>query len=262
MKDITRALKTQYEDSRNFKQRTALHARFATNRYGWYRWIFDQFELGDKVRILELGCGPGALWKRNLERVPDSSLIVLSDFSAGMLRDCAANLGPGSARIKFCQLDAALLPFRDQGFDSVVANMMLYHVPERARAISDIRRVLTPKGALYATTTGRAYMREIQETAWRILDVSPRTASAELFGLETGFEQLRAVFPRVETRRYHTSLRVTETQPLLDYFLSMKPLVSPSPDRLSALREHFDGMIAEQGEIAIPMDLGMLIARS
>jgi len=262
MKDPANALKAQYEDSRNFRQRTALHARFGTNRYGWYQWVFDQFEQSDTARILELGCGPGALWKRNLDRTSDAALIVLSDFSAGMLRDCARNLGPGGTRVRLCQLDAALLPYRDQSFDTVVANMMLYHVPDRARALRDIRRVLTPTGALYATTTGRAYMRELQETAWRILGVSRRATSAELFGLETGWEQLRAVFPRVETRRYETSLRVTETQPLLDYFLSMKPLVSPPPDRLSALREHFEGIISRQGEIALPVDMGMLIARN
>jgi ubiquinone/menaquinone biosynthesis C-methylase UbiE len=262
MSDPADALKAQYEDSRNFRQRTALHARFGTNRYGWYRWIFDQIELGDKPRILELGCGPGAMWKRNLERTPDAALVVVSDFSAGMLRDAAENIGTQSARVRFCQIDASLLPFSDNSFDTVIANMMLYHVPERPRAIRDIRRVLTSSGALYATTTGRAYMREVQEDAWRILGVDRRAASAKRFGLETGYEQLRAAFSQVETRRYESSLRVTETQPLMDYFLSMKPMISPSAERLSALREHFDSIIAQHGEIAIPMDMGMLIARN
>ncbi len=48
----------------------------------------------------------------------------------------------------------------------------------------------------------------------------------------------------------------------MDYFLSMKPMISPSAERLSALREHFDSIIAQHGEIAIPMDMGMLIARN
>ncbi len=262
MNEPADALKVQYQDSRNFRQRTALHARFGTNRYSFYRWVFDQFELGQRPRILELGCGPGALWKPNLVRTPDAALVVISDFSAGMLRDAAANLGAASSRVRLCQIDASLLPFREGSFDTVVANMMLYHVPERARAIRDIQRALTPTGALYATTTGRAYMRELQETTWRILGVSGRVASAERFGLESGYEQLRAVFARVETRRYESALRVTETQPLLDYFLSMKPLIAPTPERLAALRAHFDDIIAAHGEIAIPMDLGMLIARN
>jgi SAM-dependent methyltransferase len=207
-----------------------------------------------------LGCGPGILWKQNLDRI-SSGIIVLSDFSAGMLRDCWQNLGAHVSRFRFCQLDATTLPFRDQSVDAVVANMMLYHVENRPGALRDIRRVLRPGGALYATTTGRKYMRELQETTNRILGVPPRATSAERFGLETGYEQLAAVFACVKIIRYENSLRVTEIQPLMDYFLSMTPFISAPAERWSALRQHFEGIITTRGEIYIPTDMGMLIAR-
>jgi len=258
--DSANALKEQYRDSGNFVQRLALHRRFGTNRYGWYRWVFDQLVLSSAPRILEVGCGPGALWKRNLERTPARTFMVLSDFSAGMLRDCAHNLGNGAGRVRLCQLDARRLPFRDHSFDTIVANMMLYHVADRANAIRDIRRVLMEGGSLYATTTGSRYMREINEAAWRILDVPPRATSADRFGLESGHRQLGAIFSRVETRRYESSLRVTQSGPLMEYFLSMRPLIDPAPDRWTALRGYFAELIARDGEIVIPMDIGMLIA--
>ena len=258
--DSANALKEQYRDSGNFVQRLTLHRRFGTNRYGWYRWVFEQLELGRDPKILELGCGPGALWKRTLEYTPASTFIVLSDFSAGMLGDCAHNLGTHAGRVRFCQLDARCLPFRDHSFDTIVANMMLSHVADRANAIRDIRRVLTEGGSLYATTIGYRYMREINEAAWRILDVPPRATSAERFGLESGYEQLRATFSQVEARRYDSSLRVTESGPLLEYFLSMRPLIDPEPGRWAALRGYFAELIARDGEIVIPMDIGMLIA--
>ena len=47
------ALKEQYKDSSNFRKRTALHARFGTNRYSFYRWVFDQFELAS-VRAMRI----------------------------------------------------------------------------------------------------------------------------------------------------------------------------------------------------------------
>ena len=50
------ALKEQYKDSSNFRKRTALHARFGKNRYSFYRWVFDQFDLARVSAILELGC--------------------------------------------------------------------------------------------------------------------------------------------------------------------------------------------------------------
>lgn len=260
MKEARTALKEQYKDSSNFRKRAALAGKFGANKYGWYRWVFDQFGLNGHRTVLELGCGPGILWKHNLDRVPEGT-VVLSDFSAGMLRDCARNLGGHAARFRFCQLDGTALPFRDRSVDTVVANMMFYHVENRAAALRDIRRVLSQGGAFYATTTGHAYMRELLAETNRILGVSPRAASAERFGLETGYQQLAGVFAQVETIRYENSLRVTETQPLMDYFLSMTPFITAPPERWTALREHFDGIIRERGGIDIPVAMGMLIGR-
>jgi SAM-dependent methyltransferase len=260
MKDAASVLKEQYRDSSNFRKRAVLVGTFSTNRYGWYRWVFDQFELAEARSILELGCGPGTLWKQNLDRTPDAAQVVLSDFSAGMLRDCVRNLREHASRFRFCRLDGARLPFRRRSLDIVIANMMLYHLIDRSGALRDILSTLAPRGVFYATTTGRNFMRELQDTTYQILGSPGRPASAELFGLETGYEQLKDVFGHVEIRRYENSLRVTNVQPLMDYFLSMTPFLSAPPERWSALRQHFETIIDEGGEIFIPIDMGMLIA--
>jgi len=49
-------------------------------------------------------------------------------------------------------------------------------------------------------------------------------------------------------------------EPLVDYFGSMEPFISPQPERWTALREYFQNAINENGEIVIPIDIGMLIA--
>jgi ubiquinone/menaquinone biosynthesis C-methylase UbiE len=260
MKQGITALQQQYRDSSNFRKRSALHGKFSSNRYPWYRWVYDQLDLSSDPVVLELGCGPGSLWKWNLDRIPPRSTIVASDFSAGMLRDSGRNLGDSRSRLSFCQLDAALLPFRASCLDAVVANMMFYHVSDRPTALRDIRRVLRPNGRFYATTTGREYMRELNAAATRILQIPRRTPSAERFGLENGFAQLQSVFAQVEIRRYHNELRVTEVAPLIDYFASMEPLISPAPERWPLLREFFENAINERGTIVIPIDVGMLIA--
>jgi ubiquinone/menaquinone biosynthesis C-methylase UbiE len=261
MKQGLTALQQQYRDSSNFRKRSVLVGKFSTNRYPWYRWVYDQFEeLNSRSAVLELGCGPGSLWKRNLDRIPAGSTIVLSDFSAGMLRDSKVNLGAKSARFSFYQLDAARLPFRAACFNAVVANMMFYHVENRPGALQDIRRVLRPGGRFYATTTGRGYMRELNAAASRVLQIPGRTPSAERFGLENGFELLQSTFAQVETRRYQNELRVNEVQPLIDYFASMEPFISPQPERWEALRDYFETMMKQRGEIVIPIDVGILIA--
>jgi ubiquinone/menaquinone biosynthesis C-methylase UbiE len=57
------------------------------------------------------------------------------------------------------------LPFKDRSFDAVVAMLMLYQIEDRPAAFDEIRRVLRRGGALYASTMGRAHMRELREIA-------------------------------------------------------------------------------------------------
>jgi hypothetical protein len=106
------------------------------------------------------------------------------------------------------------------------------------------------------------YMRELNGVVSGILQIPRHTPSAERFGLENGFELLQSVFAQVEVKRYQNELRVTEVQPLIDYFASMEPLISPRPERWAALREYFQHIIGEQAEIVIPIDVGILIARN
>ncbi len=60
----------QYRDVSNLDARIALHERFSTATRMLPAWIFDQFDLSSAARALELGCGTGALWNINRERVP------------------------------------------------------------------------------------------------------------------------------------------------------------------------------------------------
>jgi ubiquinone/menaquinone biosynthesis C-methylase UbiE len=53
--------------------------------------VFDHYDFPDGVKILELGCGNGAIWKANSPRISPAWEVILSDFSEGMLRDAEIN---------------------------------------------------------------------------------------------------------------------------------------------------------------------------
>src|SRR3712207_168217 len=154
-------LAEQYRNASNLSARMQLHERFGTNRYNWHRWLFDHFNLSASADILELGCGPGTLWRENLDRIPAGWRIILSDLSDGMLEEARHTLAESAHRFAFEQIDAQALPYPDEHFDAVVANHMLYHVPDRAKALAEIRRVLRPGGRLFAATNGRNHLREL-----------------------------------------------------------------------------------------------------
>jgi len=264
-------VKRQYSNASNLSARIALHERFSTNSYDLQRWIFDHFELPDKTSVLEIGCGPGRLWTENLDRLPDGWSITLTDASPGMVTEARVRLG-SNRHFEFRVADAQELPFEEESFDAVVANHMLYHVPNRERVFSGIAHVLKPGGILYAATNGAGHMRETGRLKHILDSAHPVNASTREplgFDLENGAEQLSPWFSEVTLRRYESALVVTEAEPLVEYLLS-----GPAADtevrgsnahefglRVSDLIEHLGEELASRGAIHITKEVGMFVAR-
>jgi ubiquinone/menaquinone biosynthesis C-methylase UbiE len=253
-------LREQYKDGSNLYARMRLHARFSTNRYGIFRWIFDQLKLSETARVLELGSGTAQLWMRNADRVPREWKIVLSDFSFGMLNESRANLASIERPFAIAQADAQALPFRDGIFDAVITNFMLYHVPDVPLAMREIRRVLIPDGSCCAATLGKEHLREFDELVRRFVGVPRMSSAASHFGLENGGDLMRTAFPTVEILKYHDGLVVTEAQPLIDYLNSSVARARANAEQENALRQHIEGEIAARGSIHITKDAGLFIA--
>ncbi|MDQ3653990.1 MAG: class I SAM-dependent methyltransferase [Chloroflexota bacterium] len=214
-------LTTQYRTNRNLSRRFDLHRRFSTNSYGWHRWVFDHFLLPEDALILELGCGVGSLWLENRDRIPRDWQITISDFSPGMIDGARQQLRDVAPNISFEVIDVVSIPHADRAFDGVIANHMLYHVPDRSRALREIRRVLRPGGRLYASTNGRLHMWELDELIRRHAPEVEHDDVAGRFGLENGSEQLEPWFVEVDRHVYQDSLEITEAEPLLEYARSM-----------------------------------------
>lgn len=262
MLDQKYLLKAQYHNASNLNARVQLHRRFSTNKYGWCLWVFDQLDLPPQSRILELGCGPGGLWLGNIHRIPEDWDIVLSDLSCGMLQDAQRDLGTNQGRFHFATVDARSIPFDDKSFDVVIANHMLYHVPDRSAAFSEIRRVLSPGGRVYAATNGRAHLQELRELVERF-DPSIAFGTRDYsFSLENGSAQLSKWFHMVTLRLYEDSLAITEADPLVAYILSSvgnarSVLVG---DKLAELVTSIERELTLHGVIHITKDLGIFEA--
>lgn len=260
-RDQTYLLNSQYKDATNFGARVDLHRRFSVNTYGFHHWVFDHFKLDEGSKLLELGCGSGELWRSNRERIPASWQITLTDFSPGMLQAAHQRLGEG--RFAYEVVDAQTQPFADASFDAVIANHMLYHIPDLPRALAEIRRVLKPAGYLYASTFGREHMRELDELVWKHWPNSPWKGLGESspFILENGQEKLAPFFAQITLDTYEDALKVAEAEPLAAYAFS---------GRLGSLltremRESFTNLIrqelARRGTIHITKASGMFEAR-
>ena len=267
----------QYKDASNLEARKRLHQRFSTNTYPWHRWVFDHLELSVGARVLELGCGPAWLWVENADRIPQAWEVTLSDFSEGMLAEAKRNVQGLNGSFSFRQLDAQDVPFDDASFDAVIANHMLYHVPDIPKALAEIRRVLKPGGRLYAATNGPGHLQELGTLQARLLgresgrdyDIS----GSRRFGLQNGAALLEPFFPHVTLHRFEGDLEVTEAEPLVAYILSMNALRDLMNDvgaagmdetafeeKVAAFREYLAGRHEAEGSIHIGKETGLFEA--
>ena len=252
-------LAEQYGTDANLSARIQLHQRFSTNPNNWSRWLFDQFDLSANAAILELGCGRGDLWSENRDRIDHSWHITLTDRSPGMLDATRKRLSPAISGLRFDVVDAQEIPFDDSVFDVVIANHMLYHVPDRPRAFQQIRRVLRPSGHFYAATNGLGHLRELFALIDRHTASQAPSQRPIDFSLNDGAAQLEPWFEYVTRRDFPDALEVTEVEPLIAYITSTsaKPYLDAS--RRSALEYEIAEMIANEGPIRISKEGGLFI---
>ena len=155
---MTEDLREQYATDDNLRARIALHAAFSINPH-WAEWLFDRETPGRPgTRILDVGCGPGIVWRANRKRIDATWSLTLADLSPGMIEVARRELGE---RAVYLVADAQELPFSADSFDIVIANHMLYHLLDRPRAFEEIRRMLVSGGTFHASTIGRGHLAEL-----------------------------------------------------------------------------------------------------
>ena len=253
----------QYRDSANFDARVRLYERFGTNPQSLLAWLFERIDLSAHGRVLELGCGTGNLWLENRTRIPKDAEIALSDLSPGMLAAAQRRLADVADRFVWYRLDAQAIPFADDAFDVVLANHMLYHVPDRARALAEGQRVLRPGGCLHAVTNAWTHLIELRELCERFglrTMMRPPRPVADFFDVETAAEEIAAAFGNVRAERYDNALEVTDAEPLVDYLLSVNDATRRTDPQLRRLVESVERQIERLGSFRIGATAGLLTA--
>ena len=240
----------QYATGANLSARIALHARFRTAPIPWHRWLFDRMEIPGSARILDVGCGTGLLWRALAELLPPDCLVVLTDFSEGMLRE-ARTAADGLHALPVA-VDAGALAFANDSADIVVAFHMLYHVPDRERTFREVRRVLRDDGRFFATTVSDRYLHQLDGVLDGAVEGRPSIrATLERFSAENGLEQLRAWFSHVEMEGYEDRLEVTDAEAIGDYLQSIGTGSGLTDEDVERVVEEVRGEIERAGSFAL-----------
>jgi ubiquinone/menaquinone biosynthesis C-methylase UbiE/DNA-binding transcriptional MerR regulator len=256
----------QYKNATNLSTRISLHDLFSTNKYGWHKWFYDQLGLCEDMTVLELGCGNASLWLRNIDRIPKNCKITLTDISEGMLEDARRNLGDYSKKFNLNQVDAQNIPYEDHSFDVVIADHIFYHISDKQKALSEIKRVLKVDGCLYLSTIGKNHLIELRELIKEFKSniVISQSDFSEDFGLENGASQISNCFNTIELLMYEDSIIVSEIEPIINYLYSTtgnskEVLVD---ENLKNFKRLVENKMKATGSIFITKDTGVFKAYS
>lgn len=241
--NMENTLKSQYQNATNISARINLHKLYASNRQGWFPWLYEQCHITEPMDILELGCGNGALWKENYDRLPAHIHITLNDISEGMLRDTKREIellenklhpdmemNPATSPLKhhtgsrftFKAFDCHQIPYEDETFDLVLANHVLFYCDHLTDVLDEVRRILRPNGIFICSTYGASHMKEITDLVQEFNSLITLSAEKlyERFGLENGSTLLAPFFANIHMAVYDDSLLVNQAEPLIAYILS------------------------------------------
>ncbi len=251
------AVKAQYAEPKGLDIRLTFHEKYSTNRQGYGAWLVSNYDIRDGGTVLEIGCGTGSIWLGREDIVSRCRKLVLTDLSEGMLETAKKNLGE-RVNIEYQKMDIQDLPFMNGTFDVVIANSMLYHVPDIKKGLQEVRRVLKKGGVFYCSTYGEHNFTDSLEEWFKTVgeDFKPN----HNFTLQNGKEKLGRFFEDITSIVYEDSLHVTEADDLVDYLRSLASFKAVIDLPVQKIREIIKEHVAD-GAVDLPKEYGMFICR-
>jgi ubiquinone/menaquinone biosynthesis C-methylase UbiE len=112
-------------------------------------WMVSLLDIGRDDRILEVGCGPGALIQALSARATEG-LVVGVDLSPIMLQQAARRNAEAirEGRVRLQVGSAMALPFEEASFDKALSANSLPFWPDQEAGVKEMRRVLKPGGVI------------------------------------------------------------------------------------------------------------------
>jgi SAM-dependent methyltransferase len=120
------------------------------------------------TRVLEIAAGTGVVTRALSSALPERVAIVATDLNQPML-DQAAALGTRHP-VEWRQADAMQLPFPDGTFDAVVCQFGVMFFPDKMKAFSEARRMLSPGGVFIFNVWDRIEENEFADTVTTALE--------------------------------------------------------------------------------------------
>jgi SAM-dependent methyltransferase len=212
-------LRYQYGDAEQLRIRQESHRLYSERpNAAFFEWIVDRLAPAPGHVVLDAGCGPGTYHALlHLRR----TRVVAFDASPGMAREAQGQATREGLAAAILQADVQATPVKDGACDRVLAAHMLYHVPDRAKALGELRRALRPGGRVMLVTGAGSVSRlhEVHRRAARAIGYSPTDGPGARFSL-AHLDLVREVFPTAERHVFPNAFRFPTAEAVMRYYAS------------------------------------------
>ncbi len=260
-------LRYQYGTAEKLKIRIASHERYSERALDFRAWVLQRLDLAPGLTVLDVGCGSG-VFHRALGQ--HDVRVIGCDRSAGMVREVLAQAAQYRLPVGACQADAEMLPFAAGSCDRVMANHMLYHVPDQERALRELRRVHKPGGRVVMATNAADHgkrLRELHDEIAGELGYTPTGNAAGRFTLDD-LPLVQRVFADAERHVVRNAFVFPTAEAALAYYASGQVDAIAERDAegshrgklLPLMAARIEGIIEREGAFRVPKDAGCFVA--
>ena len=260
-------LRYQYGTAEKLNIRIASHERYSERALDFRAWVLQWLDLAPGLTVLDVGCGSG-VFHRALGQ--HDVRVIGCDRSPGMVREVLAQAAQYRLPVGACQADAEALPFAAGSCDRVMANHMLYHVPNQERALRELRRVLKPGGRIVMATNAADHgrrLRKLHDEVAGELGYTPTGNAAGRFTLDD-LPLVQRVFADAERHVVRNAFVFPTAEAALAYYASGPVDGIAERDAegshrgklLPLMAARIEGIIEREGVFRVPKDAGCFVA--
>jgi ubiquinone/menaquinone biosynthesis C-methylase UbiE len=264
-------LQYQYGSTEKLKIRQETHRLYSERNDKFMPWVLDMLEPSPGDRLADIGCGPGAYFNAIAKRNSGASLSVLGiDMSTAMLTEAGQRGAAAGITLSTLQADTQFLPLANDCCQRVMANHILYHVPDQVAALSEMARILTPGGRIVLVTNAAdasQVLEDAHEEAAHKLGLTCPVGLDERFSLDH-LNLVQSVFPNASVVIREDAFLFPDSASALRYYATgmidrVEPLPADGSHRANLLplvAARLDAIIAEQDQLRVPKNSGCFVA--
>jgi len=130
--------------------------------------LMNRIDFSTAYNVLELASGTGSVTKLLLDHLPSGAHLAATDLQADMLEVAKQQIT--ASNVSWDVVDMTDIPYIDGQYDLIVCQFGLMLVPEKLKALKEMRRVLKEGGRLVFSVWADIYANPVWEISGRVIE--------------------------------------------------------------------------------------------